>query len=219
VLLLLACAGAPERVTVLAASSLTVPLERLERTYETANPGVDVVVSTAGSHTLARQIEQGLGADLFLAADAASAARVSADGEPWIANEVVLAFQPGATTASLDALAADARLLRAHGSVPLGGLTDVALARLPVEQRTALADRVVSLEPSARAVVHKLAAGEVDAAWVFASDARRLGLRAVPTGVETRYHRVAWTDGGRRFAAHLDTPAAQDVLREAGFRW
>ena len=75
-LLLWACACAPvpapaagaKPVTVFAAASLTDAMDELGRAF-TQESGVPVRLSFAASSTLARQIESGAGADLFLSAD------------------------------------------------------------------------------------------------------------------------------------------------------
>ncbi|CAQ85034.1 MULTISPECIES: molybdate ABC transporter substrate-binding protein [Photorhabdus] len=59
---------ATEKVTVFAAASLTNALDDISRQYKQEKKG-DVVVSYASSSTLARQIEQGAPADIFISAD------------------------------------------------------------------------------------------------------------------------------------------------------
>lgn len=59
---------AAEKVTVFAAASLTNALQDIARDYQ-QETGVPVVSSFASSSTLARQIEQGAPADLFISAD------------------------------------------------------------------------------------------------------------------------------------------------------
>ncbi|WP_406676093.1 molybdate ABC transporter substrate-binding protein [Roseicyclus sediminis] len=58
---------AAERVTVFAAASLTTALAEVEAGFE-AETGHDLVVSLAGSSALARQIQQGAPADVFISA-------------------------------------------------------------------------------------------------------------------------------------------------------
>ncbi|WP_434525398.1 molybdate ABC transporter substrate-binding protein [Photorhabdus asymbiotica] len=59
---------ATEKVTVFAAASLTNALDDISRQYKQEKKG-DVVASYASSSTLARQIEQGAPADIFISAD------------------------------------------------------------------------------------------------------------------------------------------------------
>ncbi len=59
---------AADKVTVFAAASLTNALQKIAEQYQQQN-GVEVVSSFASSSVLARQIEQGAPADLFISAD------------------------------------------------------------------------------------------------------------------------------------------------------
>jgi molybdate transport system substrate-binding protein len=61
-------AQAAEKITVFAAASLTNALQDIAAQYQ-KEKGVQVVSSFASSSTLARQIEQGAPADLFISAD------------------------------------------------------------------------------------------------------------------------------------------------------
>jgi len=61
-------AVAADKVTVFAAASLTNALQAIVTQYQ-AKTGVEVVASFASSSTLARQIEQGAPADVFISAD------------------------------------------------------------------------------------------------------------------------------------------------------
>lgn len=59
---------AAEKITVFAAASLTNALQEIATQYQ-KKTGVEVVSSFASSSTLARQIDQGAPADLFISAD------------------------------------------------------------------------------------------------------------------------------------------------------
>lgn len=61
-------ASAAEKVTVFAAASLTNALQEIATDYQKAKE-VQIVSSFASSSTLARQIEQGAPADMFISAD------------------------------------------------------------------------------------------------------------------------------------------------------
>ncbi|GLR10005.1 molybdate ABC transporter substrate-binding protein [Mixta theicola] len=62
-------AVAAENITVFAAASLTNALQDIVSQYEKNKHEIKVVASYASSSTLARQIEQGAPADLFISAD------------------------------------------------------------------------------------------------------------------------------------------------------
>lgn len=65
---LVAQVGAAEKITVFAAASLTNALQDIATEYQKSTD-VQVVSSFASSSTLARQIEQGAPADMFISAD------------------------------------------------------------------------------------------------------------------------------------------------------
>lgn len=65
---LVAQVSAAEKITVFAAASLTNALQDIATEYQ-KNKDVEVVSSFASSSTLARQIEQGAPADMFISAD------------------------------------------------------------------------------------------------------------------------------------------------------
>ena len=61
--------AAKVELIVFAAASLKGALEAAKPAYETANPGVTVLISTDASSALATKIEQGAPSDVFLSAD------------------------------------------------------------------------------------------------------------------------------------------------------
>ena len=65
-----ATAAAKEKVIIFHAGSLTVPLARIEKDFEAANPGIDVLREAGGSTKMARMIsELGKPADIMASAD------------------------------------------------------------------------------------------------------------------------------------------------------
>lgn len=60
--------AAPERITIFAAASLTEPLQRVSQAFSDET-GIEVRHSFAASSTIARQIENGARADVFISAD------------------------------------------------------------------------------------------------------------------------------------------------------
>ena len=225
-------------LTVLAASSLTDAFTELEREFEAANPGVDVVVSTAGSQTLRVQIEQGAPADAFASANAAHMeAVVSAglvrDSEVFADNELVLVVPRGnpAGLASLEQLPRAERVVLGAPEVPVGSyartMLDHAEGRYGAGFRARVEDRVVSLEANVRLVLAKVELSEADAAIVYRSDAasaRAVEVIELPDDVNVRaqYHggvltAAAAPELAERFLAHLRSPAGRAVLERHGF--
>jgi molybdate transport system substrate-binding protein len=162
-----------ERVTVLGASSLTAVLADIEADYEAENPEVDLVVSTAGSPTLAAQAAEGAPASVLLTADDASMQRaVEADvvaGSPRViaTNRVTVAVP---AIESLDRVVpadlerSDLVVVLCLPEVPCGAAAADLMTSLGV---TPTPD---SLESSVQAVVTKLRLGEADAGIVYRTD-------------------------------------------------
>jgi molybdate transport system substrate-binding protein len=113
-LLTFAPASAGERVTVFAAASLKNALDAVAAEWRTAT-GNHAVISYAGSPALAKQIEEGAPADIFLSADLDWMAYLSERGltrketeTRLLGNRLVLVAprdsQAGATIAPIDFL-------------------------------------------------------------------------------------------------------------------
>lgn len=171
-----------ETITVFAAASLTNALAEIETGFEAAT-GHDLVVSLAGSSTLARQIQQGAPADIFISASTDWMDRVEADGLveegsrfDLLGNSIVLvAFGREADPVEigpdmdLAGLLAGGRLAMALvESVPAGVYGKAALESLglwdDVEAQVAQADNV-------RAALAFVASGEAPYGIVYATDA------------------------------------------------
>jgi len=68
-----------DKVTVFAAASMTNAMQEIEQVFE-AETGHDLIVSLAGSSVLARQIQQGAPADVFISANTDWMDALEADG-------------------------------------------------------------------------------------------------------------------------------------------
>ena len=171
-----------DEIVVFAAASMTNALAEIETGFEAAT-GHDLVVSLAGSSALARQIQEGAPADIFISASTDWMDRVEADGliEPGsrfdlIGNTIVLvAFgadaQPVQIGPDLDlaGLLGEGRLAMALvDSVPAGVYGKAALESLglwdDVAAQVAQADNV-------RAALAFVATGEAPYGIVYATDA------------------------------------------------
>ncbi len=171
-----------DAVVVFAAASLATALAEIETGFEAAT-GHDLVVSAGGSSALARQIQQGAPADVFISAspdwmDVLVADGLIADGTRFdlLGNRLVLvAFGTGAAPVTIGAeldlagLIGDGRLAMALvDSVPAGIYGKAALDRLGlwdgIEARVAQADNV-------RAALAFVATGEAPFGIVYGTDA------------------------------------------------
>ncbi len=172
-------------LTVFAAASLTDAFARLARDFERAHPGVAVRLSFAGSQQLAAQIEAGAKADVFVAADDRSMARLDAASrlEPPVRNvarnrlAVIVPATNPARIERLDQLARPGvKLVLCASNVPAGRYARDLFARL--ERAGVLSQggaarvlaNVVSEEDNVRSVLGKVRLGEADAGVVYRSD-------------------------------------------------
>ncbi len=177
------CAHAQERpVTVFAAASLKEAMDELARRFERAGSG-RVLVSYAASPALARQIENGAPADIFVSADlewmdylekrklvrAGTRANLLSNRLVLIApadSKAVLTIGP---RFPLAALLGDKRLAMADpDSVPAGKYGRVALEALEVWAE--VAPKVARAE-NVRAALALVARGETPFGIVYATDA------------------------------------------------
>jgi molybdate transport system substrate-binding protein len=225
-LALAGCAGRGEepRLTVLAAASLTEVLPRIDD---------EPRYSFAGSSRLAHQLREGAPADVVASASPRYTQALFREG--LIERPVVFALNalvlvvPEANPArieSVDDLLRDGvRLVVAGEDVPAGAYTRDVLERLG---RAEVLERAASREPDVRGVVGKVALGEADAGFAYATDARaaagrvlaiELPARARPS-VEYELAAVRGSRNGeaaRAFVERVLGAEGRAVLAEAGF--
>lgn len=158
-----------EPATVLAAASLTVVLPKL---------GQSARVSFGGSNQLAQQARQGFPFDVFLSASPLYTQALFAEGvvrKPvaFATNSLVLIVprRNPAHIASVEDLARrpKLRLVVAGPRVPIGLYTREVLKRLGLLR---VLRKTVSLESDVKGIVGKVALGEADAGFVYATDVR-----------------------------------------------
>lgn len=251
------CGGGVNRsmaVTVFAAASLTEAFGELADAFEEARPGVGVVLHFAGSQTLRTQLEQGARADVFAPADWRQMAAVREagllGGVPvyFAANRMAVAVpydaEAGAgvradtaalTVATLADLARPGvAVALATEETPAGVYARQSLdlmaadAAFPAGFAAAVRSNVVTRETSVRAVVQKVALGEVDAGLIYETDAMRyadavrmieIPLRLNPAA----QYPIATLDGAAHpalaeaFVAMALSDAGQGILRRHGF--
>lgn len=222
--------GSPrEVILVSAASSLTDSFAGIESAFESANPGVDVVVNLAGSSVVREQILEGAPADVFAPADSASMELVVAAGgaeapQGFATNQLSIAVPAGnpGNVKALDDFADAGRLIGlCAAGVPCGDLARAALDKAGV---TAATD---TNEPNVRALLTKVEAGELDAAIVYVSDvaaSQEVSGVEIPAAVNvTTTYPIAVTtggpnpDGAARFVAFVLSADGQAILARHGF--
>lgn len=230
-------AARAETITVFAAASLTTALAEIETGFEAAS-GHDLVIALAGSSSLARQIQQGAPADVFLSASPDWMDVLQADGliEPdarfdLLGNRLVLVAHGDAAPVEigpdLDLMArlGDGRLAMALvESVPAGVYGKAALQSLglweTVAPQVAQADNV-------RAALAFVATGEAPLGIVYATDATAdARVTIVGTFPENSHPPIVYpvadlanrdTPAEAEFLAYLRGPQARAAFERQGF--
>jgi len=188
----------------------------------------------AGSNQLAVQIRQGAPADVFASASPAYTQALSRDGvierpRVFATNTLVLAV-PKSNPAKLKTIADLAkrpklRLVVAGPKVPVGLYTRQVLQRLGMLR---VLRKTVSQEADVKGIVGKLALGEADAGFVYATDVKaasgRLTAIAIPKRGQpsVRYElavvaRTKHLDAAWSFVADVLGASGRRELARAGF--
>lgn len=230
-------ARAAEPVTVFAAASLKTALDEIALLF--AETGQGTRISYGGSSTLARQIQFGAPANVFLSANTAWMDRLEADGliEPGtrldlLTNRLVLIAAPGVTESPSIAPGFDlagplngGRLAMALiDAVPAGIYGRAALQNLGVWEQ--VADSVAQAD-NVRAALILVASGEAPFGIVYATDAEAdPRVRVVGTFPYTSHPPIIYpvaivagrqTPAARDFLDFLRGPRATTVLQRHGF--
>jgi molybdate transport system substrate-binding protein len=205
--------GGSDELTVSAASSLKAAFTAYEPHAR---------YSFAGSDQLAAQIRAGARPDVYAAANTELPASLHRAGlvEPPVVfahNRLVLATRSDRIRSIADAARPGVKLAMGSPSVPAGAYARKVLARRP-DGRRMLAN-VRSEEPDVAGVVGKVASGAVDAGFVYVTDAKAAGLRAIDAGARATYAVaiVKRSEAARRFVQGLLSGAGRRALTRAGF--
>jgi len=248
-LLLAGCASAvaspsaPETRTlnVFAAASLTDAFTEIGKSFEAANPGVDVTFNFAGSQALRTQIEEGAPADIFASANKTEIDRLLAEafvaqGTPqvFVSNKLVVILPPNNHPAitKLEELANPGiKLVLAAEEVPVGKYARQALEQMNSQYGTDFGKKVlanvVSNEDNVKQVVAKVQLGEADAGIVYTSDAvaaPELKALEIPaeSNVIAQYPIAVLTKSANAelaeaFITYVLSPESDAILQEWGF--
>lgn len=235
-LVFVAGAAPAAELTVSAAASLTDAFKEVGAAFMAAHPGTKVQLNFAGSGALLQQIANGAPVDVFASADeetmdAAERRQLIRPGSraDFASNALVVVVERDATIVprTLADLAQPSVRRIAIGvpaSVPVGRYAHAVLERAglwpQVEAKTVGAQSV-------RQALDYVARGEVDAGFVYATDAASMPGRVrvaftVPTPVPVRYP-IAVVAASREpvqaqaFAAYVLAAPAQAILRRHGF--
>jgi len=232
--------GAPaygdQELIVSAAASLTNAFPEIGKVFENQHPGVKIIYNFAASGPLLQQIAQGAPVDVFASADQKTMNQtqekrliVPASRKIFVSNTLVLITpeKSGFSLAALKGLAAPEIKRVALGNpetVPVGRYTREALTQAGLWE---------TLKPkfiygaSVRQVLDYVGRGEVDAGFVFATDAAiakgKVKTAAVVQGHQPITYPVAVVAASGKqalaqsFVDFVLSPAAQEIFAKFGF--
>ena len=211
-------------LTIYAAASLT----EVFRAYDPAQK-----YSFAGSNTLETQIRNGAPADLFASAAPLNTQRLYKAGlvekpATFTSNRLVLIVpksNPAGIESIYDLKRKPVKLVIAGAAVPVGSYTRTVLRKMGL---TSVLSKVVSQESDVKAVTAKVALGQADAGFVYATDARPVGDRVtvirIPAWAQPRVrYEIAVVSSssnkaaGQAWIKGLLSPKGQAALRSYGF--
>lgn len=223
-------AWAAEQVTVFAAASMKDVIEEAAKQFKEKD-GIEVVSSFAASSVLAKQVEAGAPAAIFISADLdwmdyLQERKLIEDGSRVViaGNALVIATQKDKAEADVEKLLGSARFAMGDPSnVPAGKYGKAALEHLNIWSK--VEGNAVFTE-NVRVALQYVSRDEVNAAIVYASD------RAVAPDLVEAYRFPAdshkpilypaalikgASDEAKAFLAFLESDAGQAIIADKGF--
>ena len=230
------CPAQARELIVSAAASLTNSFREIGKLFESAHPGDKIVLNFASSDVLLSQIARGAPVDVFASADADSMDRAEKQGlllsgsrRDLLRNKLVLIVPvaaPEATT-GLASLAHDAVRRIAVGnpaSVPAGRYAREALQNAGLWSK--LEPKLIYAQ-NVRQALDYVARGEVDAAFVYATDAAIMPGKVrvaaeIPAATPIVYPIALINDSRNRslaesFMIYVQSKPARSVFARHGF--
>lgn len=204
VMLLFVTTASAETVRVFAASSLTEAFQEIAVVFREQHPGDEIEFNFAGSQVLRVQIEHGATADVFASAD-----RIHMDAlreKGLVAPDVVFAKNRLVVVAPridpivrrlVDVAQPGVRVVIADANVPVGLYTTQALVKMNRsslyghDYQSRVMANVVSQETNVRAVLAKVSLDEVDAGFVYATDAKTASEKTTVIDIPDRVNVIA----------------------------
>jgi molybdate transport system substrate-binding protein len=225
-------------LTVFAAASMKNALDDIDAAY-TAKTGVKIVASYAASSALAKQIEQGAPADIFLSADtdwmdyAAAKKNISEPTRVNLLGNSIVLIAPKDSTINHVVIGLGFDLAKLAGTgrvatgdvkaVPVGKYAKAALEKLGAWQA---AEPKFAMAESVRAALTLVARGEASLGIVYATDARvEPGVKIVGSFPAASHpaiiYPVAATTTAKAeasdYLAFLRSSAAKTIFEKYGF--
>jgi len=222
-------------LTVSAAASLTNAFQEIGTAFAAANPGQKVQFNFAASGPLLQQIAKGAPVDVFASADQETMNQaeqqkliVAGTRANFVRNALVVIVPadraPPKALADLAAPAVRQVAVGVPASVPVGRYTRAVLEKAGLWAQVEA--KMIGAQ-SVRQVLDYVARGEVDAGFVYATDAALMPDKVkiaftVPTEQPVLYPIAVVAASGNaaaaeRFVAYVASPPAQSVLARYGF--
>lgn len=223
-------------LTVSAAASLTDAFKVIKAGFEKAHPGTTITTNFAASGPLLRQIENGAPVDVFASADektmdqaASKNLIIPATRVDFVQNAIVL-IQPADSKVVVKSMAdlkrSDVKRIAIGNpaTVPAGRYTQEALTMAGLWE--AVQPKTVPGE-SVRQTLDYITRGEVDAGFVFATDAKIAGAKVrlvqeAPTHTKVTYPIAVVATSknplAKAFVDYVTGPEGQKVLHSYGFK-
>jgi molybdate transport system substrate-binding protein len=211
-------------LTIYAAASLTEVFKAFDPAQR---------YSFGGSNTLEAQIKNGAPADIFASAAPLNTQRLFTAGlvdKPvtFTSNRLVLIVprsNPAGIQSVYDLKRKPAKLVIAGAAVPVGSYTRTVLRKMGL---TSVLSKVVSQESDVKAVTGKVALGQADAGFVYATDARavsdQVSVIRIPAWAQPRVrYEIAVVSSssnkaaGQAWIKTLLSAKGQAALRNYGF--
>ncbi len=213
-----------ETLTIYAAASLTEVFKGYDSSQQ---------YNFAGSNVLETQIKNGAPADIFASAAPLNTQRLFAAGvvdKPvtFTANRLALIVpksNPAGLKSIYDLNSKSVKLVVANAAVPVGGYTRTVLRKMNL---SSVLSKVVSNESDVKAVTGKVALGQADAGFVYATDARpvsdQVTVIRIPAWAQprVRYEIAVVSKSANKAAAQawikgILSAKGQTALKNAGF--
>jgi len=232
----------PITLNVFAAASLTGSFTAITAKYQQAHPDVVIKLNFAGSQILEQQIANGAAADVFASSYLANTTNVSRAGwggvsQVFAKNRLTVitpASNPGHINTLHDLANKGVKVDIAAPTVPAGKYSLQVLAKMALSPQygpayvKAVKANFVSLETDVKAVVTKVQLGEVDAGYVYVTDAAAAKDKVTMIPIPDIYnviaqYPIAVTKGSthasdaQAFMQYILSKDGQDVLQQYGF--
>lgn len=230
---LLALPAKAAEMTISGAASLTNAFTELKELFERQHPGLTAHVNFAASNPLLKQMQEGAPVDVFASADQATMDKAAASKvvdpatrRDFALNDLVLIVPAGGKKpANLADLKNFKRIAVGNpDSVPAGRYTREALTTARLWE--VLQDRLIQ-GASVRQVLDYVARGEVDAGFVYGTDAKQQAgkvdvVMAVPGHKPVLYPVAVAVTGknpemGQAFLDFVLSPEGRTILAKYGF--